>query len=804
MPTVTPIASDQPPTPQERASSASGGGGATGRESGATGRDALRLLCRDGRDGRLTHCEHLSARPGRRAPWPDWAPPELTRAFAQAGVPEPWQHQAAAAEHARAGRNVIISAPAASGKSLGYLLPALAAVLDGGTALYLAPTRALAADQLRMVSSLGIDGVRAAVVDGDTPAAERTWARSHAGYLLSTPDMLHHTLLPRHSSWDGFFGRLRYVIIDECHGYRGVFGSHVAQVLRRLRRVSGYHAARGRGEPRPVVFILASATISEPEGCARLLTGLDAAAVTEDAAPRGPLTFGLWEPPLTALRGEAGAPLRRAATAEAAGLLADLVIEGFATLAFVRSRRAAESVALSARRRLAEAGAAELAPRVAAYRSGYLPEERRALEQALTAGSITGLATTTALELGINVGGLDAVLIAGWPGTRAALWQQAGRAGREGRGAMAVLIARDDPLDTYLVHHPEALLHRPVEATVLDPGNPYVLAPHLCAAAAELPLTEADLELFGPSAAAVAGSLSEQGMLRPRGDRWFWTRRGRAPLPGLRGTGGPQVRIVEAGTGRLVGTVDEPSAHVLAHTGAVYPHQGEMYLVTRLDLADCVALVEPGDPGYSTSARQLTGIEIGARLRREAWGEAELNFGDVLVTRQVVSFVRRRLEDGQPGAEVPLDLPPRTLRTRAVWWTISPGQRARLGRQGIDLPGAAHAAEHASIGLLPLVAACDRWDVGGVSADLHPGTGRLTVFVYDGHDGGAGFAERGFAAAREWLQATVETIACCECTAGCPSCIQSPKCGNGNHPLSKQGAVMLLNCLRGAPEGSSG
>jgi DEAD/DEAH box helicase domain-containing protein len=391
------------------------------------------------------------------------------------------------------------------------------------------------------------------------------------------------------------------------------------------------------------------------------------------------------------------------------------------------------------------------------------------------------------------------VLIAGWPGTRAALWQQAGHAGREGRGAVAILIARDDPLDTYLVHHPEALLNRPVEATVLDPGNPYVLAPHLCAAAAELPLTEADIALFGPAAAAVADDLSRQGMLRPRkgdaGTIWCWTRNGRAHQAGLRGTGGAPVRIVEESTGRLVGTVDEPSAHVLAHTGAVYPHQGEMYLVTKLDLDDCVALVEAGDPGYATSARELTRVEVAATARRVAWGEAEVGFGDVLVTRQVVSFAKRRLDTGQPFGVEALDLPPRTLRTRAVWWTISPGQRAGLASAGVDLPGAAHAAEHASIGLLPLVAACDRWDVGGVSADLHPATGRLTVFVYDGHDGGAGFAERGFRAARDWLRATAQAIASCECAAGCPSCIQSPKCGNGNEPLSKPGAVALLECL---------
>jgi DEAD/DEAH box helicase domain-containing protein len=543
------------------------------------------------------------------------------------------------------------------------------------------------------------------------------------------------------------------------------------------------------------VFILASATVSEPARCAWLLTGLTAEPVTASGAPRGPVTFGLWEPPLTALRGEAGAPVRRAATAEAAGLLADLVRAGVPSLAFVRSRRGAESVALGARRALVEAGAAGHAHRVAAYRSGYLPEDRRALETGLRAGTITGVATTSALELGVNIPGLDAVLIAGWPGTRAALWQQAGRAGRDGRGAVALLIARDDPLDTYLVHHPEAILHRPVEATVLDPGNPYVLAPHLCAAAAELPLTQADIDLFGPGAPAVADQLTQRGMLRPRGPWRYWTRQGRAAPVSLRGGGGRPVRIIEVPTGRLVGTVDEPSAQLLAHTGAVYAHQGEIYVVTRLDLAEGVALVTAGDPGYVTSARQLTSIDVTAEQRAVAWGEARVHFGDVQVTRQVTSYVRRQLETGKLAGQVPLDLPARTLRTKAMWWTISTAQRAALAARGVDLGGAAHAAEHASIGLLPLVAACDRWDVGGVSADLHPATGQLTVFVYDGHDGGAGFAERGFQTARSWLGATARAISSCECANGCPSCIQSPKCGNGNEPLSKQGAIMMLECL---------
>ena len=480
---------------------------------------------------------------------------------------------------------------------------------------------------------------------------------------------------------------------------------------------------------------------------------------------------------------------------EAAGLLAELVAGGVRTLAFVRSRRSAEAIALAARRALAEAGAGDLSRRVAAYRAGYLPEDRRAVEQALRTGAVSGLATTNALELGVDICGLDAVILAGWPGTRASLWQQAGRAGRTGGAAVAVLIARDDPLDTYLVHHPEAIFGNPVEATVIDPDNPYVLAPHLCAAAAELPLTKADLELFGPAAATVVAGLADRKLLRRRDTGWFWTRRERTATASIRGTGGIGVQIVEEATGQLLGTIDEPSAHTIAHSGAIYLHQGETFLVTELDLADRVALVRGGDPGYTTTARELTEIEIVGEPRTVSLGEAALHFGEVDVTRQAVSYLRRRTETGEVLGEDRLCLPPRTLRTRAVWWTISPAQRAALAGRGVDLGGAAHAAEHAAIGLLPLFAGCDRWDIGGVSADLHAATGRLTVFVYDGHEGGAGFAERAYTRRLPGWDATRSAIAGCECADGCPSCIQSPKCGNGNQPLCKAGALQLLGIL---------
>jgi len=758
---------------------------------------ALGILLDDARAGQPVHVEHIPARAGREVTWPPWVPTEIVSALAARGIQAPWSHQAEVACHAQAGRNVIVSTGAASGKSLGYLLPALAAVLAGDTVLYISPTKALAADQLASIRALALPGVQAASFDGDTSRAERDWARSHARYLLTTPDMLHQSLLPRHVRWSGFFSRLRYVIIDECHEYRGVFGSHVGHVLRRLRRVVAHHADPGSapgGPPRPV-FVLASATVGAPGVCARLLTGLDAEEVTEDGSPRGPLAFALWEPPLTDARGEAGARLRRTATAQTADLLARLVRQDVPTLAFIRSRRGAETVALAARRSLGMHETPEA--KVAAYRSGYLPEDRRNLEAALSDGRLVGLASTTALELGVNITGLDAVLIAGWPGTWASLWQQAGRAGRSGRSAAAVLIARDDPLDTYLIRHPEILLRHPVEATVLDPGNPYVLAPHLCAAAAELALTDADLDIFGPQAREVVDDLTSTGRLRRRPAGWYSMRRGVAGPGGLRGAGDALVRVVEQATGRLVGTVDEPSAQLLVHDGAVYLHQGDSYLVTRLDLADRVALVEPGDPGYTTTARDVTEIEVRNELRGMTWGEADVRFGDVRVTRQVVSYTMRRSDTGAPLGDEPLDLPPRHLLTRAVWWTISAAERARLGAAGVDLGGAAHAAEHASIGLLPLFATCDRWDIGGVSADLHPATGRLSVFVYDGYDGGAGFAERGFQAARDWLSATRQAISGCACEAGCPSCVQSPKCGNANHPLSKRGAAALLDALLG-------
>ena len=774
-----------------------------------------RLLQDPSRAERVTHVQHVparaggrcsdrasgtNARAGRRCDWPTWVPQLLVDRLALAGVAAPWEHQAVAADLAWGGTSVVVSTGTASGKSLAYLLPVLSSQLgdDRATALYLAPTKALATDQLRAVRALNLMAVRAATYDGDTPREERDWVRRYAGLVLTNPDMLHRGVLPRHSDFGSFLRGLRYVVVDECHSYRGVFGSHVAQVLRRLRRV----CARYGADP---VFVLASATSADPAASASRLTGLDVFAVSEDASPRGTTEFALWEPPLVPSRpgggaGENGAPVRRSATAETGDLLADLVVEGARTLAFVRSRRGAEAVALSARRAVQEA-VPELAGHVAAYRAGYLPEERRELERRLQSGDLLGVAATNALELGVDVAGLDAVVLTGWPGTVASVWQQAGRAGRAGQGALAVFVARDDPLDTYLVHHPEALFGRPVEATVLDPSNPYVLAPHLCCAATELPLTEADLPLFGgpthegqEQVRRLLADLVRRGLLRSRSSGWYWTSRER-PDADLRGDGGPPVRLVEVGTGRLLGTVDASSSHTQAHTGAVYLHQGETYVVAQLDLSESVALVRRDDPDFSTSAREVTDLRVVEQLRGQDFDGVRLALATVDVTHQVVSFLRKRIGSGEVLGEQPLDLPARQLRTRAVLYTASAQVLERAGLGPAEVPGAAHAAEHAAIGLLPLFATCDRWDIGGVSTALHEDTGECTVFVYDGHQGGAGFAERGYERGATWLRATRDAIAACECAAGCPSCVQSPKCGNGNEPLDKAGAVRLLDAV---------
>ncbi|MBB2893033.1 DEAD/DEAH box helicase [Flexivirga oryzae] len=736
--------------------------------------------------GQLLHVHEIPARPAQEAGWPGWVNPQVAAAVNGTGIDRLWSHQRRAADLAWSGEHVVLSTGTASGKSLGYLLPMLSAVADGtaaptgrgATAIYLAPTKALAADQEARIRGFAIPGVRAATLDGDTPLDERRWIRDHAALVLTNPDLLHHTLLPGHERWASFLRALKYVVIDECHVYKGVFGSHVAGVIRRLRRL----AARYRAEP---TFVLASATVATPGLHASELIGLPVREVTVDGSPRAPMVVGLWQP--GGKPGSGHETARRSAVAESADLMAGLIGRGVQTLTFARSRVGVEVVAEMVR---ASAG-----DHVAAYRGGYLPEERRALENDLRTGKLRGLAATSALELGIDVSGLDAVLLAGWPGTLASLWQRAGRAGRSRRTSLVVLVADDDPLDSFLVHHPDAVFERPVEAATLDPGNPFVLAPHVAAAAHELPVTTADTELFGPSLPGILDSLVSGGVLRKRPRGWFWARDDRpADHFSLRGGGEDDVRIVETRTARVLGTVDAARAHAAVHTGAVYLHQGQSYVVTELDLEATTAQVVVGDPGWSTVAQSVSAFDIKHSERETRWGDAVLHFGTIKVRTRVTSF-QRLLPSGEVIGIHQLDLPERELVTRGVWWTIDEDELLAAGLAPGELPGALHAAEHASIAMLPLVAQSDRWDVGGVSTALHPDTGLPTVVVYDGYPGGAGFAERAYGEAATWLMATRAAIAGCPCSDGCPACVQSPKCGNGNNPLDKRGAVVVLDRL---------
>ena len=780
-----------------------GSGTGTTRRAVTDPRDVLELLARTGASGAtgavgdpgtdsgLLHLEHLPARPPRAVEVPDELPAVVRSRLARAGVTRLWSHQAEALEQVRAGRHTVVATGTASGKSLAYQLPALERLVrdDRDAVLYLAPTKALAHDQLRTVRGFTIPQVRAAVLDGDTPGPERDAIRRTANWVLTNPDLLHHHLLPNHRRWGDLLHRLALVVVDESHTARGVFGGHVALVLRRLRRLAERYGA----DP---TFVLASATVGNPAEHASALTGLPVTAVTSDGSPRGPVDLGFWQPPFVD-----DDDRRRSVLRESGDLLASFVAAGVQTLVFTRSRKGAEVVAIVARERLGEAAGPDgepLADVVAAYRGGYLAGERRELEERLRRGELRGLAATEALELGIDVSGLDAVLLAGWPGTVASFWQRIGRAGRAGDAAAGVFVAQEDPLDHYVVAHPEEVTHRSPEDAIVDPSNPYLLAPHLRCACQEAPLDDDEaVAWFGGSAPELLATDVEDGRLRLRGGKHFWVSRRRAAGEvDLRSAGGATIRIVDGSTGAVIGDVDEARAHRQVHSGAVHLHQGRSFEVLSLDLDRHVALVaEAPNVSYTTRPRTDTDVRVLEETAGADWEAVGVRFGRVQVTSQVVGYDVLRLGSSEVLERIDLALPPIELRSIAVWFTV-PGQV--LEEAGIEprrVPGALHAAEHAAIGMLPLLALCDRWDLGGLSTALHPDTQLPTVFIYDGVPGGAGLTERSFRRFEEHLRMTHETVRSCRCRDGCPSCVQSPKCGNGNEPLDKAGAIRLLELL---------
>jgi DEAD/DEAH box helicase domain-containing protein len=721
----------------------------------------------------VAHLATEPARAPRTAPVPDALDPRVRDALAAEGITELFTHQADAWDAAARGDHVIVTTGTASGKTLAFNLPILDALAREPKlrALYLYPTKALAQDQIRALAELKPPRVKPAIYDGDTPADQRWQVRRWANLILTNPDMLHIGVLPHHDRWGDVLSNLRYVVVDEAHVYRGVFGSHVANVLRRLRRLARVHGA----DPQ---FLLASATIANPGELAKRLLGFETVVIERDTAPKAERTIALWNPPLT----DKELGLRASALGEAARLMAALVERGIRTLCFAKSRKAAELVHRFTAQRLGDS------TRLSPYRAGYTPAQRREIERRLLDGDLLGVSATNALELGIDVGLLDCVICVGFPGTVASLRQQWGRAGRRGHG-LAVLIASEDALDQFFMREPEALLERRVEAAILDHANPRVLDGHVRAAAFEAPIDEADVPTLGPEALERAASIPELRRT-PRG--YVWAGRDYpAGRFGLRSATPDAFTVVDVSTGSLLGLVERERAYSTVHAGAVYLHLGESYRVLELDLDARAALVEPFAGDEYTQAKKDTMTAILSTDRSEPRLGVELCFGNVTVTEQVVAYQRKRIQDGETIETVALDLPQTEFETEAVWFVPEPWMLAGLEEMP-RLLGSLHAAEHSLIALLPLWAMCDRWDIGGLSTNLHFQTGRPTIFVYDGHAGGVGITERGFDAFEGWAADTAKLLEGCPCDHGCPSCVQSPKCGNLNEPLDKIGALTLL------------
>ena len=715
------------------------------------------------------------ARAARTAPLPEGLHPKLAAALTAQGIDELYEHQARAWEAARAGGHVMVTTGTASGKTLAFNLPVLDALAGEpkNRALYLYPTKALAQDQARTLAALAVPRVRSAIYDGDTPQEQRWQIRRWANLVLTNPDMLHVGMLPRHDLWADVLHNLRYVVVDEAHVYRGVFGSHVANVLRRLRRMARVYGA----DPQ---FVLASATIANPGELAHRLLGIDPVVIADDAAPRAERTIALWNPPL--LDGELG--LRASALGEASRLMASLVQRGARTICFAKSRKAAELVHRMTADRVDGATAKRLAP----YRAGYTPQQRRDIERRLVEGELLGVSATDALELGIDIGLLDCAISVGFPGTVASLRQQWGRAGRRGHG-LALLVASEDALDQYFMREPEMLLGRRVEAAILDHANPRVLDGHLAAAAFEAPIDDNDRDTLGD--AAVERAPHVPGLQHTKRGWVYAGKEYPAARVALRSASADAFSVVDATTGTMLGVVERERAYSTVHEGAVYLHLGEPWLVRELDVAARHAIVEPFTGDWYTQVKKKTSTDVEEPLRTERRLGLTLTFGRVSVTEQVVAYQRKGIRDQATIATVQLDLPATTFETEAVWYVPTERQLDGLEEMPLLL-SSLHAAEHAMIAMLPLWAMCDRWDIGGLSTNFHEGTGAATVFVYDGHPGGVGLSERGFDEFEGWVADTARLLAGCPCEHGCPSCVQSPKCGNLNEYLDKQGALQLL------------
>jgi DEAD/DEAH box helicase domain-containing protein len=748
------------------------------------------LLARGRADERLVHEDVVPPRPGRSVGVPPELHHDLRAALARVGIEQLHTHQEQAL-HAAMDGPLIVTTGTASGKSLCFNLPALQQLLvdPRARALYLYPTKALAQDQARALAALKLARVHPAIYDGDTPKQERTVIRRKANVVLTNPDMLHVGILPNHRAWADFLANLAVVVVDEAHVYRGVFGSHMGNVLRRLRRIA---AAYGT-EPR---FLLASATVANPLELAQRLTGLDGIAlIDQDGAPAAERRIAMWNPPML----DEALGVRASALSEAADLFADLVEAGARTICFIKSRKAVELILRNASARLRSGSRPDLAERIAPYRAGYTPAQRRELEERLTRGELLGVVATDALELGIDIGELDAAICVTFPGTVASLRQMWGRAGRRSNG-LAVYVAGEDALDQFFCRHPHEFLGRPVEAAILDHESEQIHAAHLLCAAHEGPLAPGDAAVLGPRWRESAERLVSAGLLVER--RGAFQLRAPEDYPAarvpLRSSSADVFSLIDVASGEMIGTLEAARAFSTVHEGAVYLHLGRAYEVVQLDLGERRALLTPFDGDWFTQPKRETNTAIERLIERRETMGVQLSFGTVVVTEVVTGYQRKALADHQQIDFRALELPETAFTTQALWYELD----ARvLGSDALALErllGALHATEHAQIAVLPLLAMCDRWDIGGLSTNAHPQTGRPTIFVYDGHPGGVGITRAGYRGFERIVADARRLIAECRCKRGCPSCVQSPKCGNLNEPLSKVGALALLERMLAA------
>ncbi|HET8931136.1 MAG TPA: DEAD/DEAH box helicase [Acidimicrobiales bacterium] len=738
---------------------------------------------------------HRTTEPARSARFGDHEPPIDAMVRQRLGVDRLWRHQVDALDAVLAGRSAILTTGTASGKSL-VAQAAIGTACAGtrpATALFLHPTKALGHDQLRALDALALPGVLAAAYDGDSSDTERVWVRRHANVVFTNPDMLHLGILPRHGQWETFLRRLRYVVVDEAHALRGIFGGHVAHVLRRLRRLCNQLGA----DP---VFILASATVDDPARLATTLTGIEAITVIdEDGSPRGERMIAQVNPPL--LDVETGA--RVSSHRVTATIAADLIAQGRRTIVFCRSRHSTETITAAIRRHVD----ADLVDKVQSYRAGYLSAERREIEAELSEGRLLGVVATNALELGIDIGGLDACVVHTFPGTVSSFRQQIGRAGRSQEPSLAVLVAGTDQLDQFLMNHPRELADRGPEPVVVNPSNENVLDPQIECAAAESPLTSADSTYWGEDLddAIRRGVLGDRLRIQRLGAEDAATER-RVTYAGhghpagrisLRSGSGRELRIVDA-AGALIGTVDAARATSTLYPGAGYLHRTEPFRVVELDFDRGEATVEPDDGTTTTRADSVTDLELLGTDAEVRLGALDISLGPVAVRHEVTGYARIDIVTRQVVDRVPLTLPPESLVTRAVRYVFAPEVIAAAALDPEQIPGSLHALEHALIAMLPLFAICDRWDVGGLSMPWHSDTHAALIAVYDGYPGGAGIAELGYDASERHLTTTLEMLEACPCHGGCPSCVQSPKCGNGNEPLDKTGAIALARAALGS------